>query len=119
MAKKKLVKSNTNFTLRRLHQSGNFGNIYERDYTTIVSSLGNPGEQIPIYNSPSFKISVRAGFNRTKKYSYGSWLTNPIICSNGNTTNWTLSCMPTNNTKSSKIELKPNTKRLTTINPAL
>jgi hypothetical protein len=54
MAKKKLLKSKGNFTLKRLHQSGGYGNIYERDYTTISPSPSLTMGQIPIYNSPSF-----------------------------------------------------------------
>lgn len=80
MAKKKLFKSKTNFTLKRLHQSGSYGSIYERDYTTIANTGTVPEGQIPIYNSPSFKLSVRAGYNGQKKYNYGGWLTNPSHC---------------------------------------
>ena len=71
MAKKKLFKSKTNFTLRRLHQSGSYGNIYERDYTTLFNSPSNDNGQISIYNGPSFKLTVSAGLNRQKKYQYG------------------------------------------------
>ena len=115
MAKKKLFKSKTNFTLRRLHQSGSYGNIYERDYTTIVNSLENPGGQIPIYNSPSFKLTVRAGLNKQKKYSMGRWANNPLQCSDSKNDNniWTLSCMPELNINSAQIVLKPHTRRLT------
>lgn len=107
---KKLFKSKTNFTLRRLHQSGNYGNIYERDYTTIVNSLDNPLGQIPVYNSPSFKLSVRAGFNGKKRYFYGNWNGNPNL---ENSNNWTLESMPNITKKQKKIELKPHTRRLT------
>ena len=112
MAKKKLFKSKTNFTLKRLHQSGSYGNIYERDYTTIANSGASPEGQIPIYNSPSFKLSVRAGFNGQKKYNTGKWLTNSESCP-GNNTSWTLGCMPEANRLDSTIVLKPNTHRLT------
>lgn len=110
MAKKKLFKSKSNFTLRRLHQSGNYGNIYERDYMTIINTGTAPEGQIPVYNSPSFKLSVRSGYNGKKKYKYGEWLENPGECG-GNF--WTLSCMPVSNSKSSRIILKPHTHRLT------
>ena len=109
---KKLFKSKSNFTLRRLHQSGDYGNIYERDYTTIVNSTPITNGQIPIYNSPSFKLSVSSGLNVTKKYTHGNWLSNPNSCSY-NSNMWTLGCMPEPNKNDSKIELKPNTKRLT------
>ena len=113
MAKKKLHKSKSNFTLRRLHQSGSYGNIYERDYTTIVTNIPRSDGQIPIYNSPSFKLSVRAGINGQKKYNYGNWINNPNTC-NGNQGNlWTLGCMPEPNKTDSKIKLKPSKKRLT------
>ena len=104
---KKLYKSKSNFTLKRLHQSGSYGNIYERDYTTIVPSISTPGGQIPIYGSPSFKLSTSNVLNRQKKYNYGDWLGNGT----GNT--WTLNNMPEPNKKSSKILLKPHTRRLT------
>ena len=111
MAKKKLFKSKTNFTLKRLHQSGSYGNIYERDYMTIANTGASPEGQIPIYNSPSFKLSVRAGYNGQKKYNHGGWLVNPSACGNANT--WTINCMPEPNKVDSKIILKPNTRRLT------
>ena len=109
MAKKKLFKSKTNFTLKRLHQSGSYGNIYERDYTTIINSVSKPDGQIPIYNSPSFKLSVRAGLNSQKKYKYGSWMNNPILT---NSTSWTLENMPKVNSTNSEIKLKPDTHKL-------
>lgn len=112
MAKKKLFKSKTNFTLRRLHQSGSYGNIYERDYTTVVNSFSHPEGQIPIYNSPSFKMSISAGFNGQKKYKYGNWLINDNTCAT-NKNSWTLNCMPDGNTKSREIILKPNSKKIT------
>lgn len=107
MAQKKLHKSKTNFTLKRLHQSGNFGNIYERDYTTITGTWASPEGQIPVYGSPTFKMSVRAGFNGKKKYNYGSWLTHE----NGN--RWTLDNIGFSSQEIEKITLKPNTHRLT------
>lgn len=114
MAKKKLFKSKTNFTLKRLHQSGSYGNIYERDYTTIANTGTSPEGQIPIYNSPSFKLSVRAGYNGQKKYKYGDWLQNPSNCQGVTNSNlWTLDCMPEGRKEDSKIILKPHTHRLT------
>jgi hypothetical protein len=111
MAKKKLFKSKTNFTLRRLHQSGNYGNIYERDYTTVSNFPSDSNGQLSIYNGPSFKLSVSAGLNRQKKYQYGNWLSNPQSCAN-NSNAWTLSCLPASNNDDSKIILKPNSRRL-------
>lgn len=111
MGKKKLFKSKTNFTLRRLHQSGNYGNIYERDYTTIVNSPGNPGGQIPIYNSPTFKLSISAGLNEQKKYKYGNWVENPNSCGKNN--QWTINCLPDISEKNNKIILKPHNRKLT------
>ena len=111
MAKKKLFKSKTNFTLKRLHQSGSYGNIYERDYVTIANIGATPEGQIPIYNSPSFKLSVRAGYNGQKKYNHGAWVENPESC-NGSTL-WTLGCMPEPTKKDTKIILKPHTRKIT------
>lgn len=109
MAKKKLFKSKTNFSIRRLHQSGNFGNIYERDYSTIVNSLDNPGGQIPILNSPTFKITVGAGVNKKKRYHYGDWIGNPYSLNN----NWTLDNMPNSEQKGNLINVETYSKRLT------
>ena len=111
MAKKKLFKSKTNFTIRRLHQSGNYGNIYERDYTTIVKSLSNPGGQIPYGSTPTFKLTIRNGVNDRKKYNYGNWIINPTNCSRNNM--WTLGCMPEPNKEDSKIIPKLQKNRLT------
>ena len=113
MAKKKLYKSKSSFTLKRLHQSGSYGNIYERDYTTIYSGGSVPSGQIPVYGSPSFKLSVRAGLNGQKKYNYGQWVTNTSECAGENKTLWTIDCMPEPNKQDTKIVLKPNTRKLT------
>ena len=112
MSKKNLFKSKTNFTLKRLHQSGSFGNIYERDYTTIAGTTASPEGQIPVYSSPSFKLSIRGGYNGQKKYKYCNWEENNASC-NENSQKWTLGCLPVANTNDSKIILKPNSKRLT------
>lgn len=111
MAKKKLFKSKTNFTLKRLHQGGSYGNIYERDYTTITNFPSQKDGQLIVYNGPSFKLTVTPGLNGQKKHKYGNWVTNPKSCGSPNI--WTLNCMPENNTIDSKIVLKPNSKRLT------
>lgn len=111
MAKQKLFKSKTNFTLKRMHQSGSYGHIYERDYTTVGNTSPVPEGQISIYGGPTFKMSVRAGLNVQKKYQQGTWLSNPNSC--GSSNSWTLGCMPESNKKDSKIVLKPNTKQLT------
>lgn len=108
MPKKKLFKSKSNFSIRRLHQSGNFGNIYERDYTTIVNSLDNPGGQIPILNSPSFKLTVGNSYNKRKKYFYGNWNNNP----NTLETTWTLDNTPNKKNTSSGLKIKAVSKRL-------
>lgn len=112
MAKKKLLKTKANFTLRRLHQSGSYGNIYERDYTTVAKFPSNNGDQISIYTGPHFKLTVNSSLNGQKKYQYGDWLTNPNSCSD-QTNLWTLGCLPTSNKIDSKIVLKPNSHKLT------
>lgn len=112
MAKKKLFKSKTNFTLRRLHQSGSYGSIYERDYTTLTSFPSNTKDLLYVHNGPSFKLTITPGLNGQKKYKHGNWLTNNKDCS-GNSELWTLSCLPESNNVDSKIILKPNSRRLT------
>ena len=113
MAKKKLFKSKGNFTIKRLHQSGSYGNIYERDYTTITNTSAIPSGQIPIYASPSFKLSIRGNINKQKKYRYSNWVNNPQSCNGINSNTWTLGCMPAPNIKDSKIVLKPSKTQLT------
>ena len=108
---KKLYKSKSNFTLRRLHQSGNYGHIYERDYTTISNTSPVPEGQIYTYSSPIFKTSVRAGFNGQKLYFYGDYVKN--ICNGDTGTTWTLSCMPVPDINDNKIIIKPNIHRIT------
>lgn len=112
MANKKLFKSKGNFTIKRLHQSGSYGSIYERDYTTIANSSAIPSGQIPIYNSPSFKLSIRGNINKQKKYRYSNWINNPETC-NSNSNIWTLGCMPTPNTNDGEIVLKLSKTQLT------
>ena len=102
MTKKKLYKSKTNFTLRRLHQSGTYGTIYERDYTTVTNFPSNDNGQLSIYASPSFKLTIRPGSNGQKKYRHGDWLINPNSCTSDNT-NWTFNCLPEPNKTDSKI----------------
>ena len=113
MAKKKLFKSKGNFTIKRLHQSGSYGNIYERDYTTISNTSAIPSGQIPIYASPSFKLSIRGNINKQKKYRYSNWVNNPQSCNGINSNTWTLGCMPAPNIKDSEIVLKPSKTQLT------
>ena len=113
MAKKKLFKSKGNFTIKRLHQSGNYGKIFERDYTTVSNTYSNSSGQIPIYTSPSFKLTVRGGINEQKKYHSSNWINNPQSCNPSNSNIWTLACMPTPNNDDSKIVLKPNKSQLT------
>ena len=112
MSKKKLIKSKSNFTLKRMHQSGSYGTIYERDYLTIANTGAAPEGQIPIYNSPSFKLSVRKGLNGQKKYKYSNWLNNPNNCV-GDGNMWTLNCMPAPEILKKDIKLKPDCRNLT------
>lgn len=109
MSKKKLFKSKSNFTLKRLHQGGNYGSIYERDYTTIANISASPEGQIPLYGTPTFKLSVRGGYNGQKKYKSGKWTNNP----NDDKNLWTLGNMPAPNNADSKIDVKPSTSNLT------
>lgn len=109
MSKKKLFKSKSNFTLKRLHQGGNYGNIYERDYTTIANISASPEGQIPLYGTPTFKLSVRGGYNGQKKYKSGEWSNNPTDDKNL----WMLDNLPVSNNVDSKIIVKPSTSNLT------
>lgn len=112
MAKKKLYKSKSNFTLKRLHQSGSYGKIFERDYTTIPDTTSYSDSQITTYSSPTFKLSVGKNYNTQKKYKYGEWLMNPSECAT-NPELWTLGCLPPIRKQANKIVLKPHKRRLT------
>ena len=83
MAKKKLFKSKGNFTIKRLHQSGSYGNIYERDYTTIVKSLSNPGGQIPYGNTPTFKLTIRNGVKNVGEWAFAYCNMSDLVLPNG------------------------------------
>lgn len=107
---KGLHKSKSNFTLKRLHQSGNYGNIYERDILTIVGGGFAPEGQIPINTTPSFKLSVRAGYNGRKIHNYGEWLINTVCPDNEYV--WTINCTPTPVKNDSNITTKTNSCRL-------
>lgn len=107
---KKLHKGKSNFTLKRLHQSGNYGNIYERDYVTILNGGTSPEGLIPIYNTIGYKLYTGVGFNGTKIYNFGDWLVNNHCESSG--IYWTSNCMPEPTLNDDKIVIKGDTKRL-------
>lgn len=109
MAKKQLHKSKGNFTIKRLHQSGGYGNIYERDYTTIIPSFTPPKGQLQIHNGPSFKLTVGNNVNVQKKYRHNDWISN--TCNDTNA--WNLGCIPVPNSKDSEIVLKPSKSQIT------
>jgi hypothetical protein len=111
MMKKKLYKSKSNFTLKRLHQSGSYGKIFERDYTTIPNTDTPTNSQIITYSSPTFKLSVGKHYNTQKKYKYGDWLINPVGCGD-NPEHWRMDCLPVIRKQANKIVLKPHKKRL-------
>ena len=92
----KLIKSHTNYVLRRKVQETTLGNIYERDWMTVSEMDGFAPGAVPVYQSGNFKITVNDETSPRKRYSYGNWL------KNDGEDFWTLD-------NTSKIEIKVDT----------
>ena len=79
------IKNKSNYVLKKQHQLTNDGVIFERDITTIggISSFGN--NEVPIYSSGNFIITVNESTPPTVERNNSDWLKN-----NGSD-EWTLS----------------------------
>lgn len=71
-----LVKSHSNYVLKKKHQTVSDGTIWERDITTIGGvNQFSPG-QIPIYRSNNFIITVRNDGRVSNQFNKPKWYEN-------------------------------------------
>ena len=68
-----LIKSHSNYVLKKKHQLVNDGTIYERDITTIGAVNQFAPGQIPIYRSGNFIITVRDDRRGVNQYNTKKW----------------------------------------------
>ena len=110
MAKKRFIKSHSNFILKKNHQSITNGTILERDYMTISALNGYAPGQVPIYGDSNFKMTVRNGVNGQLKHKYGNWEKRNHNCNDyEDLTIWSLNCLSDNTiSNDSKIVINPN-----------
>lgn len=73
----KLVKSYSNYILKRNHQSLTDGTVYERDITTIGGVNRYTKGQIPIYAESNFKMTINNDTSQKRKHKYGDWERTP------------------------------------------
>ena len=69
----KLVKSVTNYVLRRKIQNTTLGSIYERDWMTVSEMDWYAKGLLPIWESGNFKMTINPSPTPRKRYSYGNW----------------------------------------------
>ena len=99
------IKSHSNYVLKKRHQSVNDGTVYERDMTTIGGRDNFSPDQVPLYRSGNFVITVNNDDNVSKSIVSTGWEKN----NDGEV--WTLDSLKDCETSdtasdSSKIELK-------------
>ena len=71
-----LIKSHSNYVLKKKHQEIEDGTIWERDITTIGGvNQFSPG-QIPIYKSSNFIITIRNDGKISNQYNQSKWKEN-------------------------------------------
>jgi hypothetical protein len=71
-----LIKSHSNYVLRKRHQEVSDGTIWERDITTIGGVNQFAPGQIPIYKSSNFIITVRNDGKIANQYNKTKWKEN-------------------------------------------
>ena len=69
----KLVKSVSNYVLRRKIQNTTLGSIYERDWMTVSEMDWYAKGLLPIWQSGNFKMTINPDSPARKRYSYGNW----------------------------------------------
>lgn len=97
----KLIKSHSNFIIRRKAQLSSLGPIYERDWMSVSEMDGFAPEAVPVYQSGTFKMTINPTRKPRRKQTYGVWV------KNGEDDFWTLE-------NTDKIEAKVDT---TILNP--
>ena len=106
-----LIKSYSNYVLKRKHQNINSGSIYERDITTIGGLNQFAKGQIPIYKSSNFIITVNNDVKSSRNHLNSGWE------KNGSSDIWTISNINASNDSESsgntlKIVLKQDYYKL-------
>lgn len=86
MAKKRFIKSNAGYVMRKKSQVLSAGTIYEQDWLTIGGTDSFVPGQRPIYNSNNFKITNSNVSVPRRKAKYGNWKRN-----SDNSETWTWS----------------------------
>lgn len=71
-----LIKSHSNYILRKNHQTISDGTIWEHDITTIGGVNQFANDQIPIYKSSNFIITVRSDDKAANQYNKTKWKEN-------------------------------------------
>ena len=69
----KLVKSASNYVLRRKIQNTTLGSIYERDWMTVSEMDWYANGLSPVWQSGNFKMTINPDSPARKRYSYGNW----------------------------------------------
>lgn len=99
-----LVKSKTDFVLRKKHAVTNNGIIYENDHMTIVPDDDIYDGDIATFSDSNFKFRIRNENNEKKKHFAGNWVT-----PDNDNKFWTeADCSSTTITDETKITLKPD-----------
>lgn len=117
MARKdKRIKTKADYTLAKRHLQTTGGTIYEQDYVTIRSELG---EDETRFSNSNFVFKGRPGGNPRKKHTRSKWCEwasnecldangNPVESQNKDATRWTLCSVDNSTSTESKIAIKPN-----------
>jgi len=104
---RKLSKSKSFYSLRKIHNKNNKGTFFENDYLTI-SQNDDVFDYVPLYPNSNFKVKIDANNNSKRRHLKSPWILN------GSAITWTKQALTTENKKNqdSKIILKPNYKSL-------
>lgn len=97
------IKSHSNYVLKKRHQSVDDGTIYERDITTIGGRNSFSPNQVPLYQSGNFVITVNNDDNVSRNHGSAEWQKN----SDGEV--WTLknlSALKTEDKSDDRIRIK-------------
>lgn len=70
------IKTHSQYVLKKKHQNTNDGTIYERDWVTIGGLNQFSKDQVPIYQSGNFLITVNNGGNTTRNILNSNWYEN-------------------------------------------
>lgn len=99
----KLVKSYSNYTLRKKRQLTSKGSLYERDWMTVSELDGFAPGTLPVYASGNFKMVVNGDRRGKKRYSFSNWVLN-----DKGSEEWTLGLINEQELKITSDLVKPN-----------